>query len=77
MALRFTLRLTEVSTRNLNGGKGWPARKADNLTAICIENVEASTSTACYSDSFFFYACLPSGLIRLVLRLKSECAPDL
>jgi hypothetical protein len=27
--------LTEMSTRNLPGGKGRPARKADNLTAIC------------------------------------------
>jgi hypothetical protein len=24
-----------MSTRNLPGGKGRPARKADNLTAIC------------------------------------------
>jgi hypothetical protein len=24
-----------MSTRNLHEGKGWPARKADNLTAIC------------------------------------------
>jgi hypothetical protein len=35
MALGSTLPLTEMSTRNLPGGKGWPARKADNLTAIC------------------------------------------
>jgi hypothetical protein len=27
--------LTEMSTKNLPGGKGRPARKADNLTAIC------------------------------------------
>jgi hypothetical protein len=27
--------LTEMSTRNLPGGKVRPARKADNLTAIC------------------------------------------
>jgi hypothetical protein len=34
MALRSTQPLTE--TRNLpEGGKAWPARKADNLTAIC------------------------------------------
>jgi hypothetical protein len=26
--------LTEMSTRNLPGGKGRPSRKADNLTAI-------------------------------------------
>jgi hypothetical protein len=35
MALRSTQPLTEMSTRNLPGGKGRPARKADNLTAIC------------------------------------------
>jgi hypothetical protein len=27
--------LTEMSTRNLPGGKGWQTLKADNLTAIC------------------------------------------
>jgi hypothetical protein len=27
--------LTEMSTRNLPGGKGRPVRKADNLTAFC------------------------------------------
>jgi predicted neuraminidase len=36
MALRSTQALTEMSTRNLPGGKRWPARKADNLTAICV-----------------------------------------
>jgi hypothetical protein len=35
MALRSTQPLTEMSTRNLPGGKERPARKADNLTAIC------------------------------------------
>jgi hypothetical protein len=34
VALGSTQPLTEMSTRNLLGGKGWPARKADNLTAI-------------------------------------------
>jgi hypothetical protein len=29
------LSLTETSTRNLLEGKGRPARKTDNLTAIC------------------------------------------
>jgi hypothetical protein len=33
--LGSTQPLTEMSTRNLPGGKGRPARKADNLTAIC------------------------------------------
>jgi hypothetical protein len=35
MVLGSTRPLTEMSTRNLTGGKGWPAREADNLTAIC------------------------------------------
>jgi hypothetical protein len=35
MALGSTQPLTEISTRNLPGGKGRPARKADNLTPIC------------------------------------------
>jgi hypothetical protein len=35
MALWSTQPLTEMSTRNLPGGKKRPARKADNLTAIC------------------------------------------
>jgi hypothetical protein len=38
MALGSSQPLTEMSTRNLpgagGGGEGWPARKADNLTAI-------------------------------------------
>jgi hypothetical protein len=35
MALESTQPLTEMSTRNLPGGKGRPACKADNLTTIC------------------------------------------
>jgi hypothetical protein len=35
MALGSTQPLMEMSTKNLPGGKGRPARKADNLTAIC------------------------------------------
>jgi hypothetical protein len=35
MALGSTQPLTEMSTRNLPGGKGRPARKVGNLTAIC------------------------------------------
>jgi hypothetical protein len=33
-SLESTQPLTEMSTRNLRGSKGWPAYKADNLTAI-------------------------------------------
>jgi hypothetical protein len=44
MALGSTQPQTEMSTRNLpgrggGGGKGRPARKADNLTAICWPTV--------------------------------------
>jgi hypothetical protein len=35
MAVGSTQPLREMSTRNLPGGKRWPARKAENLTAIC------------------------------------------
>jgi hypothetical protein len=35
MSLGSTQPLTEMSTRNLPGGKGRSAREADNLTAIC------------------------------------------
>jgi hypothetical protein len=35
MALGSTHSLTEMSTRNLLGGKGRPAHKADNFAAIC------------------------------------------
>jgi hypothetical protein len=34
MALESTQPLTEMSSRNLPGGEGRVARKADNLTAI-------------------------------------------
>jgi hypothetical protein len=35
MAVINKIHLTEMSTRNLPGGKKRPARRADNLTAIC------------------------------------------
>jgi hypothetical protein len=35
MSLGSTQPVTEMSTRNLAGGKGRPAHKADNLTANC------------------------------------------
>jgi anti-sigma-K factor RskA len=48
MTLGLTQVLTEMSIRDLPGGRGRPARKADNLTAICesicLENVGGSTS---------------------------------
>jgi hypothetical protein len=62
MALGSTQPLTEMSTRNLPGGKGWTARKADNLTAIYEPVVQKMWEprrlttlwefTACYMYSF-------------------------
>jgi hypothetical protein len=46
MALGSTQTLTEMSTRNLPGSKGRPARKADNLTAICECSEDVGTSTS-------------------------------
>jgi hypothetical protein len=64
MTLGSTQPLTEMSTRNIPGGKGRPARKADNLTAICVPIVYKMweprrltnlwASTACLRDSFTF-----------------------
>jgi hypothetical protein len=38
-ALGSTQPQTKMSTRNLPGGKKWPACRADNLAAICEPNV--------------------------------------
>jgi hypothetical protein len=64
MALGSTQPLTDMSTRNLPGGKGRPARGADNLTAICGPIIykmweprrltTLTAFTACYRDSFAF-----------------------
>jgi hypothetical protein len=40
MALGSTQPLTEMSTNNLPGDKGRPARKANNLTVICEPSVQ-------------------------------------
>jgi hypothetical protein len=64
MVLASIQPLTEMSTRNLPGGKGRPARKADNLTAICESIVYIMLDpqrlttlwafTASYRNSFTF-----------------------
>jgi hypothetical protein len=65
MALGSTQPLTKMSTRNLPGGKGWPALKAGNLTAICEQIVYKMweprrltalwASAVCYRDSFTYF----------------------
>jgi hypothetical protein len=77
MALGPTQHLTEMSIRNHPGGKGRPARKADNFTAICepivykmCEPQSLTTlwaSTACYRDSYTFF---------LPFTYYSLCCPE-
>jgi hypothetical protein len=67
MTLGLIQLLTEISTRNLPGGKARPARKDDNLTAICEPNIYTMWKPrrlktlrapgACLMDSF---SCLLS-----------------
>jgi hypothetical protein len=67
MALGSTQPLTEMSTRNLPGGKGRPARRTDNHTAICELNVcklwkpqpltTLRSTTACIGIALTFYCC--------------------
>jgi hypothetical protein len=64
MALGSIEPLTEMSTMNLDVGKGRPGRKADNLIAISEPIVYKMweprrlttlwASTACHRDSFTF-----------------------
>jgi hypothetical protein len=71
MALGSTQPLTEMSTRNIPGGGGRPARKADNFAAICEPIVYKMwepqhlttlwVSTARYRDTFAFIRSLQGG----------------
>jgi hypothetical protein len=68
MALGSNQPLTEMSPRNLPEGKGRPALKADNLTAICEPLVLKMweprrlttlwASKDCCRPSFTFYKCI-------------------
>jgi hypothetical protein len=59
MALGSIQPLTEMSTKNLPGGEGRPARKADNLTATCEPNVykmwEPRRLTTLWASTAFGY----------------------
>jgi hypothetical protein len=65
MVLGSTQPLTEMSTRNLPGVKGWLTLKADNLTSICEPIVQKIWEPrplttlwafmACYKDSFILH----------------------
>jgi hypothetical protein len=84
MDLGLTESLTEMSARNLPGDKGRPARKADNLTAICepiaYEMCEPRrlttlrTSTACYRDTVHLFIFFIRTRIRS--RQQNESSTD-
>jgi hypothetical protein len=77
MAMGSTQPLTEMSTRNIPGGKGLPALKADNLPAnykpIVWKMWEPRrlttlwAFTACYRDSITFSLTLISDEIFVFL----------
>jgi hypothetical protein len=73
MALGSTQPLTKMSTRNLPGGKGGPAREADNLTAICEPNVYEMWEPRRLTTLWAFTACYG---IALPLPLRKEVAED-
>jgi hypothetical protein len=63
MSLESTQSLKEIITRNLPGeGRGRPARKADNLTAICEPIVwimwESRRLTALWAFTTYYRASL-------------------
>jgi hypothetical protein len=70
---------TKMSTRNLPGGKGWPMREANNLTATCEPIVSKIweprrlttlwTFTACYGDSFTFFTIIEHLPLHFTLSL--------
>jgi hypothetical protein len=92
MALGSTQHLTDMSTRNLPGGKDWPAREAESLIAICEPIVSKMWEPrrlttlwafmACYRDSFTFTCYKHSllhqpGLLLLLLNLPTHTHTDL
>jgi hypothetical protein len=73
MALWFTQPLTELSTRNLPGGKGRKERKADKLTATYEQTVQ---KMLCLDVSQpYWHPRLVTG-IALLLRLAPSKGPS-
>jgi hypothetical protein len=83
MALGSTQPLTEMSTRNLPGGKKRPARRADNLAAIYEPNVWkcGSLNLCAYAHKYhlenlrpLLHGILLLGMFvaRITLSLKSD-----
>jgi hypothetical protein len=73
MALGSTQPLMEMSTRNLPGGKGRPARGADNLTAICEPIVYKMWEPRRLTTLWAFMACYrDSFTVRFIIHYYTE-----
>jgi hypothetical protein len=69
MTLRSTQSLTEMSARNLSWRKGWPARKADNLTAISVPIVSTKLRSLNVSQPYV----PPRPVAGIALSFLSYC----
>jgi hypothetical protein len=75
MALGSTQPLTEMSTRNLSGGKGRPARDVDYFTAICELVVMKMWEARRLTTVWAFMACYKIALpltLHIVARSFSK-----
>jgi hypothetical protein len=63
MALGLMQPLTEMSTRNLHGGKEWSAHKADNLITICEPIVWKMWEPRSLTTLWAFMACYGIALL--------------
>jgi hypothetical protein len=72
MALGSTQLLTEMTIRNLSVGKGGPARKADNLIALCEPNVQKMWEPRRVTALWAFTACY-RGCFTLSLPSHNNC----
>jgi hypothetical protein len=75
MVLGSTRPLTEMSTRNLPEGKGRPARKADNLTAICEPIVQKMLEPQRLTTLWASTARYRDTLARKTDSLTAICEP--
>jgi hypothetical protein len=75
MALGSTQPLTEMSTRNLPGGRGRPVRGADNLTTICEPIVYKMWGPRRLTTLWAFMACYRDTFtLRQVIESLFFCA---
>jgi hypothetical protein len=67
MARGSTQPLTEMSTRDLPWGKGWPERNVDNLTAVCEPIFWKMWEARCLTTLWAYMACYRGNFASMVL----------